>query len=159
LVLVLAGFLGLQAQTSSEVKNKDVQEFVRQLASNRKTIADAYVRWREAVKAKDLDAVLAAYTDDATVLPDEHAAVSGKTAVRAFYAELFAQNQALKEEKFENINSVQSGDLLIDSTKFSGILTKDGKEVAFKGNRLVVWKRDFQRPWKILRDTWNRSEP
>ena len=34
---------------------------------------------------------------------------------------------------------------------------RDGKEVPFKGKRLVVWKREFQGPWKILRDTRNKS--
>jgi ketosteroid isomerase-like protein len=145
------------AQISQDVKNKDVPPFLRQLADNRKTIADGYVRWTEAARAKNVDAIVSMYTDDATVLPEEKEAVSEKNAVRAFYGEWFAQQDKLIEEKFENINSVQEGDLLIDSTRYSGILMKDGKEVRFSGKRLVVWKREFQGPWKILRDTWNKS--
>jgi ketosteroid isomerase-like protein len=157
--LVLLIISGLKAQTSQDVKNKDVPEFLRQLAGTRNTIADGYVRWVQAVKSKDIDGVLAAYSEDAMILPDGHDAVSGKSAIREFYAELFAKSDGLKEERFENINSVQVGNLLIDSTRFSGTLIRDGKEVRLKGNRLVVWKRDFQGPWMILRDTWNRSEP
>src|SRR5260221_4142750 len=114
------------AQTSQDVKNKEVPTFLRQLADTRKTIADGYVRWTDAMKAKNLDAVVGLYADNATLLPDEKEAVSGKDAVRAFYADWFSQSDKLVEQKFENINSVQEGDLLIDSTKYSGTLLKDG---------------------------------
>jgi ketosteroid isomerase-like protein len=131
--------------------------FLRQLADTRKTVADGYVRWAEAAKAGNVDALVDMYTNDATILPDEKEAVSGKDAIRTFYRDWLAQRGKLVDQKFENINSVQEGDLLIDSTKFSGMLNRNGKEVAFEGKRLVVWKREFQGPWKILRDTWNKS--
>jgi uncharacterized protein (TIGR02246 family) len=145
------------AQSAQDVKNKEVPAFLRQLADTRKTIADGYFSWTEAVKAKNVDALTSMYADDAMVLPDEGEAVSGKDAIRAFYSEWCSQKDKLVEQKFENINSVQQGDLLIDSTKYSGVLIRDGKEVPFKGKRLVVWKRQFQGPWKILRDSWNKS--
>ena len=104
-----------------------------------------------------MDAVAGLYADNATLLPDEKEAVSGKDAVRTFYADWFSQNDKLIEQKFENINSIQEGDLLIDSTKYSGTFLKDGKELPLKGKRLVVWQRDLQGQWKILRDDWNRS--
>jgi ketosteroid isomerase-like protein len=156
--LVIAGATCLAgAQAAQDVKNKDVPAFLRQLTDTRKTIADGYVRWTDAAKSKDVDAIVGMYTDDATVLPDERDAASGKNAVRAFYADWFARQDKLVEQKFENINSVQEGSMLIDSTEFSGIAIRDGKEIHFKGKRLVVWKREFQGPWKILRDTWNKS--
>ena len=149
----------MQGQSTQDVKNKDVPTFLRQLADTRKTIADNYVRWTDAVKAKNLDAVVSMYSEDATVLPEEKDAVSGKDAIHAFYREWFAAQDKLVDQKFENINSVQEGDLLIDSTKYSGALIRDGKEIRLTGKRLVVWKRQFQGPWMILRDTWNKSAP
>lgn len=147
----------IHAQTTQDVKNKDVPAFLRQLADTRKTIADGYVRWTEAVKKKDLDGVVSLYTDDAVILPDEKEIASGKNAIRKFYNDWFAENDKLVQQRFDNVDSVQEGDLLIDSTKFSGVATKDGKEVQLKGKRLVVWKRDPKGEWKILRDTWNKS--
>jgi uncharacterized protein (TIGR02246 family) len=147
----------VQAQTSQDVKNKEVPAFLKQLADTRKAIADSYARWAEAVKTKNVDAIVSMYTDDATILPEEGEAASGKAGVRTFYTDWLSDGGRLVEQKFENINSVQEGDLLIDSTKYSGALIKDGKEVTFHGKRLVVWKREFQGPWKILRDTWNKS--
>jgi ketosteroid isomerase-like protein len=145
------------AQTSQDVKSKDVPAFLRQLSDTRKTIADGYIHWTEAAKAKNVDAIVSMYTDDATVLPEEKDAASGKSGIRVFYNDWFAQQEKLVDQKFENINSVQEGDLLIDSSKYSGVVVKDGKEIPLRGKRLVVWKRDLQGQWKILRDTWNKS--
>ena len=158
LCVVALGLLSMaRAQTTQDAKNKDVPEFLRQLGDTRKTIADGYLRWTEAVKAKDVDALVGLYTDDATVLPEEGEPVSGKYAVRAFYRDWVAKNDKLMDEKFENINLWQTGNLIVDSTTYSGNLIKDGKEVPFRGKRLVVWTREFKGPWRILRDTWNKS--
>jgi ketosteroid isomerase-like protein len=155
---IVIGCIICSAQTQPPQKpNKEMSAFLKQLADTRKTIADGYVQWTEAAKTGNIDALAGMYANDATVLPDEKDAVSGKDAIRAFYGDWLAQRGKLIELKFENINSVQQNDLLIDCTKFSGVFIKEGKEIAFKGNRLVVWKREFQGPWKIVRDTWNKS--
>jgi ketosteroid isomerase-like protein len=146
----------LQAQTAQK-PNKDMQGFLQQLSATRKTIADSYVHWTDAMKSKQVDALVSMYTDDATILPDEKAAVSGKDAIRKFYGEWLAEQSQIKDQKFEDINSIQEDDLLIDSTKYSEILVRDGKEISYTGKRLIVWKRQFQGPWKILRDIWNKS--
>jgi uncharacterized protein (TIGR02246 family) len=146
----------LQAQTAQK-PNKDMQGFLQQLSATRKTIADSYVHWTDAMKSKQVDALVSMYTDDATILPDEKDAVSGKDAIRKFYSAWLAEQSQIKDQKFENINSMQEGDLLIDSTKYSGTLITDGKEISFTGKRLIVWKRQFQGSWEILRDTWNKS--
>jgi uncharacterized protein (TIGR02246 family) len=156
-ITVLSICSALQAQTAQK-PNKDMQGFLQQLSATRKTIADSYVHWTDAMKSKQVDALVTMYTDDATILPDEKDAVLGKDAIREFYSAWLAEQSQVKDQKFENINSMQEGDLLIDSTKYSGILVKDGRDVPFAGKRLVVWKREFQGPWKILRDTWNKSE-
>ena len=109
------------------------------------------------MKSKNVDAIVSMYADDATILPDEKDAVSGKDTIRKFYNDWLSGQAKVTDQKFEDINSVQEGDLLIDSTKFSGTLVRDGKEITFTGKRLVIWKHQFQGPWKILRDTWNKS--
>jgi len=158
LCLAVLGIVSsITVQSTQDVKNKDVPEFLRQLADTRKTIADNYMRWIEAVKSKNVDALVGMYSDDATVLPEGKDAVSGKTALRAFYSDWLAGQDKLVDQKFENINSVQEGDLLIDSTKVTGVVVRDGKEIPVKGKRLIVWKRELQGPWKIFRDTWNNT--
>jgi ketosteroid isomerase-like protein len=154
---ILGFSLALHAQTTQK-PNNDMGRFLQQISDTRKTIADSYVRWAEAVKSKNVGAIVSMYADDATILPDEKEAVSGKDAIRKFYEDWLAGQGTLTDETFKNINSVQEGSLLIDSTTYSGTLVKDGKEARFTGKRMVVWKREVQGPWKILRDIWNRSE-
>ena len=153
---ILGVSLVVHGQTAQK-PNKDMQGFLQQLSATNKTIADSYVRWTEAMKSKNVDAIVSMYADEATILPDEKDAVSGKDAIRKFYNDWLSGQAKVTDQKFEDINSVQEGDLLIDSTKFSGTLVRDGKEITFTGKRLVIWKHQFQGPWKILRDTWNKS--
>jgi uncharacterized protein (TIGR02246 family) len=148
--------LVVHAQTAQK-PNQDMQRFLEQLSATRNTIADSYVRWTEAIKSKNVDALVNMYTNDAIILPDEKDVVSGKDAIKKFYGDWLSNQTQLTEEKFQNINSVQEGDLLIDSTKYSGTLVRDGKDVPFAGKRLVVWKRESQGSWKMFRDTWNKS--
>lgn len=163
LVLCIAARCGLTcfvpAQATQSTKNDQMPAFLKQLADTRKTIADGYAQWTEAVKAGNIDALAAMYTNDATILPDGEDAVSGTSAIRTFYSHWLAQPGKLVDEKFENINSVQEGSLLIDSSRYRGVAIRNGKEVAFSGKRLVVWQRQLQGPWKILRDAWNKSSP
>ena len=152
---LLSTLWAANAQTAGDVKNKELPAFVRQLADTRKSIAEGYVRWTDALKAKNLDAIMALYTDDATVLPEEEEVVSGKQAVRGFYANWFGRNDKLMDEKFEEINFMQEGDLLVECARFSGIVVKDGKEFPLRGKRLTVWQHDMQWRWRMVRDTWN----
>jgi hypothetical protein len=100
--LVIVGAICLAgAQTSQDVKEKEVPAFLRQLADTRKAIADDYVHWVEAAKTKNVDAIVDMYTDDATVLPEEKEAATGKNAIRAFFTDWFAQPDKLEAQKFE----------------------------------------------------------
>jgi uncharacterized protein (TIGR02246 family) len=48
------------------------------------------VIWIDATKRKDVNAVLALYTDDAIVLPPGAAPVTGRDAIREFYKRCYA---------------------------------------------------------------------
>lgn len=157
IAVLLATTCVAAAQGNDDTKIKEIPAFLHQLAETRKQIADGYISWTDALKTKNLEALLALYAEDATVLPDGNDAVSGKKAIRDFYAGWLAQPDKLVEQKFENINSFQEGDLLVDSTKFSGVVLRDGKEVSLRGKRLTVWQRSLQGKWKIVRDAWNKS--
>jgi uncharacterized protein (TIGR02246 family) len=155
-LFVLVGIPLAEAQSAPSEKS-DLAVFIGQLASTRKAIADGYVRWTDATKAKDVEAVVSLYADDALVLPEGGDTVSGEGAIRAFYKGWYAGKDKLIKEQFDSSNLVTTGDLAIDTTNFSGVIGDDGKDVVFKGKRLVIWKRQMGDGWKIFRDTWNRS--
>ena len=99
-LFVLVGIPLAEAQSAPSEKS-DLAVFIGQLTSTRKAIADGYVRWTDATKAKDVEAVVSLYADDALVLPEGGDTVSGKGAIRGFYKGWYAGKDKLIKEQFE----------------------------------------------------------
>ena len=107
--------------------------------------------WQTAYNAGDAAALAAQYTEDAKVIAPEHAAVSGRAAIQAFFAEDIAQgakNTLTTEEVFGG------GDFTIvvggwTATKADGTHLDHGMYV-------TVYKK-VDDSWKTYRDTWNSS--
>lgn len=60
-------------------KQELTQLGVDQVSSTRKAIADSYLRWIDATKAKNVDAAVSLYDDEAVMLPDDANTVKAKT--------------------------------------------------------------------------------
>jgi uncharacterized protein (TIGR02246 family) len=145
---------GPQPLSKEELMNLGEQ----QVSSVRKAIADGYLHWIDATKAKDVDAVLALYTDDAVVLPDHENTITGKGAIREFYKRWYGGKGKLIKQQFEDTRILMEGsDVAIETADYSGTMNVDGKDVQFKGKNMVVWKKDTDGSWKIFRDIWNSS--
>jgi uncharacterized protein (TIGR02246 family) len=130
----------------------------QQVSSARKAIADGYLRWIEATKAKDVNAVLALYTDDAVVLPDNENTITGKEAIGEFYKRWYGGKGKLVQQQFKDTGIFMNGpDLAIETADYSGMMNVDGKDVQFKGKNMVVWRKEADGSWKIFRDIWNSS--
>jgi len=155
IALIALPLADAQAPTDSK---EDLRNFVQQLSAVRKAIADGYVRWIEATKAKDVEAAVALYTNDAVMLPDDANMVSGKEAIRAFYRQWYSGKDKLIRQQFDDTGMFMSSpDVAIETADFSGVSSSDGKETKFRGKNLIVWKRQPDGSWKILRDIWNSS--
>lgn len=160
-VLILALTVCCEAVAQSNSGSKaDLKAFVQQEMAIRKAIADAYARWVDATKKKDVDAVMALYTDDAVMLPDKADTAKGKEEIREFYKRWYSGNEKLIRQAFTDTGSFRntSDDLVIETADFLGVSEIDGKEISFRGKNLVVWKRQTDGTWKIFRDIWNSSE-
>jgi uncharacterized protein (TIGR02246 family) len=145
------------AQNPSDSK-EDLKRFVAQVSSARNAIADGYLKWIDATKAQDVEAVVALYTDDAVMLPNHADTASGEEAIRAFYRQWYGGKDKLIRENFVDTGLLMnSPDLAIEMADFSGSTSLDGKETEFRGKNLIVWKRQSDGSWKILRDLWNSS--
>ena len=108
-----------------------------QVSSVRKAIADGYLRWIDASKAKDVDAVLALYDDDAVVLPDDDNLIKGKAAIREFYKRWYSGDGKLIKQQFDDTGLFMSSpDLAIETADYSGVINVAGKDVPFRGKNL-----------------------
>lgn len=156
-IIVLTASCVARAQSPSDPK-EGLKALVQQQMAMRKAIADAYLRWIDATKRKDVDAVMALYTDDAVMLPDDSNTVKGKDAIRKFYKQWYSGKDKLIRQEFTDTGTVMSDpSMVIETADFSGVMEIDGKEVPFRGKNLIVWKREMNGPWKIFRDIWNGS--
>lgn len=157
MVALSVASIPVMAQASSDSK-QDLKNFVQQLSSVRKAIADGYLHWIDATKAKDVEAVLALYTDDAVMLPDDGNMAKGKDAIGAFYKQWYSGKDKLLKQQFDDTGLLMNGpDVAIETADFSGVSNVDGKDVSFRGKNLIVWMRQTDGSWKILRDIWNSS--
>ncbi|MGH7802730.1 MAG: YybH family protein [Candidatus Binatia bacterium] len=124
----------------------------------RKAIDTGNALLMKAIDARDEKAISALYTSDAVVLPpDAEMIVGSKTGIEALWKESFAQG--MKSFKLETVNVERSGDVAVETGRFTGKVAPEGKpEMTIAGKYLVVWKKDKDGTWKLHRDIWN-SDP
>ena len=128
------------------------------LQAIRAAITKNYRDWIDATKRKDVNAVLALYTDDAIVLPPGAAPVTGRDAIREFYKRYYADPSQLLDEQFISTSLVVRDDLVIDTAEYSGEIDRGEKgKIHFRGKNLVVWKRQNDGSWRLFRDMWSSS--
>jgi ketosteroid isomerase-like protein len=106
----------------------------------------------------DLDAVVAFYAPDATLVWPDMKAVHGTAAIRKAWKKMIADTPGLGL-KFvaEKITVSQDGDLAADFGKV--ILTMDGtagKKVSETAKYLVTWQKVRGR-WMVIYDSWNTN--
>ena len=109
--------------------------------------------WQTAYNAGDAAAVAALYTEDAKVIPPGHAAVSGRAAIQAFFAEDIATAQGAKNA-LTTEEAFGGGDVAIAVGGW--VATKADGTHADHGMYVTVYKQ-VDGGWKIYRDTWNSS--
>jgi uncharacterized protein (TIGR02246 family) len=112
----------------------------------------------EAYNAGDADALAAAYTEDAVLLPPNAPAVSGRDGIREFWAADSANAQAagLKFVFPGDGPAEVSGDLAYESGSFK-VVDASGAAVA-TGKYIGVFKKQDGK-WLLFRDTWNTDAP
>jgi uncharacterized protein (TIGR02246 family) len=83
----------------------------------------------------------------------------GRDAVRKGFAGMVAQ-MPVKDFSFKTEDVMVGGDLAVETGTFEGTFQpKGGKEMKDKGKYVVVWKRQADGSWKIVRDVANSDAP
>lgn len=101
----------------------------------------------------DIDGLVNMYTEDGKILPNNRKIMSGKTDLKSYWTipegvKIVLHKATPSEIRIEN-------DIAYDYGYYEGkTLTKDLKEVPWKGKYVIIWKK-IDGDWKIYLDIWN----
>lgn len=115
-------------------------------------VEDRYKEWLAAANKKDVAAMTDLYDENAVLLPKSEEPVLGKAAIGEYYKKLFANPQFVQFTLTSDWNSFHVvGDIAIATSTFEGDVTRNGKQIHFRGKNLIVWKKQEDGSWKIFR--------
>ncbi|MGA7854539.1 MAG: DUF4440 domain-containing protein [Candidatus Acidiferrales bacterium] len=128
-------------------------------AADEAAIKNADAQWAKAAASKDVDATVAYYSDDASLLPPNAPMASDKASIRADWAGLLGPGTSLSWQATK-VEAARSGDLgyVIGTYQLEG---KDasGKEESDRGKFVEVWKKQADGNWKAAVDIFNSDLP
>ena len=111
-----------------------------------------------AAEGKDVEKVVAFWSDDARVGPSGAPIISGKSAIRDYVAQSFATPGF--SISWKTLDATVSDDGTMGYTTAESTFTfpgPDGKLVTETGRGVAVWRRDSSGDWKCVYDTWNHG--
>ena len=115
--------------------------------------------WATLWEHKNLDAVLALYTDDAVFMDATGSRVAGKPALRKFFATVLQQYSA--HPMMRSVASYSSGDLGYEWGDYSEVVVSVAKPdaaIRTQGTYLVIL-RNVGGHWLIADQMWTGSVP
>jgi uncharacterized protein (TIGR02246 family) len=116
------------------------------------TVENRYQEWLAAANKKDAAAMSGLYDENAVLLPKSEEPVLGKAAIGEYYKKLFANPHFVPFTLTLNWNSFHAvGDTAIATSVFEGDVTRNGKQIHFRGKNIIVWKKQADGLWKIFR--------
>jgi uncharacterized protein (TIGR02246 family) len=129
-------------------------------AADEAAIRAAVVAWSQASEAKDVDKVVAFYTDDAIQMPDRGAIIQGKENIRKGWAGMLAEPGPGLTFATTAVVVARSGDIAYEYGTFD-FATKDkkGRIHDEKGKYLTAWKKQADGTWKVAVDIDNPDAP
>ena len=115
-------------------------------------VEDRYKEWLAAANKKDAAAMIDLYDENAVLMPKSEEPVLGKAAIGEYYKKLFVNPDFVPFTLNSNWNSFHvAGDVAIATSVFEGDVTRNGKQIHFRGKNLLVWKKQGDGSWKVFR--------
>ncbi len=115
-------------------------------------VEDRYKQWLAAANKKDAAAMIDLYDENAVLMPKSEEPVLGKAAIGEYYKKLFANPDFVPFTLNSNWNSFHvAGDVAIATSVFEDDVTRNGKQIHFRGKNLLVWKKQGDGSWKVFR--------
>ena len=109
-----------------------------------------------ATQGRDVERILAFWTEDATIFPPNAPAVQGKAAIRDYVQKSLAIPGF--QIQWRPLSAATSADGTLGYTTGENAVTvpgPEGKLVTITGRYTTVWRRERGGDWKCVVDIWN----
>jgi uncharacterized protein (TIGR02246 family) len=164
MTLTVIPFLGTACSNAEERATRDSAAGVAATTPTdagavRQAIEASNTKFVDAVKKGDSVTVADNYADDAIVMAPGTEAWRGRDAVRKGFTGMIAAAPT-KEFTLKVDDVAVGGDLAVETGTYEmTVQPRGGKEMKDKGKYVVVWKRQADGSWKIVRDIFNSDSP
>jgi ketosteroid isomerase-like protein len=128
-------------------------------AADEGALRDLDAQWSKAAAARNVDAAVSYYSDDATLLAPNAPAVRDKQSIRAAWSALLGPDTSLSWQA-SKVEVARSSDLAYVMGVYQ-MTSKDaqGKPVTDSGKFVEVWKKQADGNWKTVADIFNTDLP
>ena len=116
-------------------------------------------QWSKTAGTNDVDATVAYYADDASLLPPNAPIATGKQAIRAVWAGLLSPDVAVSWQ-VTKADAARSGELAYVTGVYQ-VTAKNpkGKSAEDRGKLVEVWRKQEDGKWKVAADIFNSDLP
>ena len=122
-------------------------------------VKDLLAEYTRAVNNKDLEGILACFSDEGVMMPPNAPAIAGKVALRARYA-AFSSGPAIFKVTFTPTEVEVAGDWAFARGDFSGtVADADGEQAQVSSKAIFIAQRQDSGYWKIARYIYNSDLP
>ncbi len=115
-------------------------------------------QWSKTAVSRNLDATVAYYSDDATLLPPNAPVATDKTAIRAIWSQLLSSGGALSWDATK-VEVARSGDLGYIMGTYQEAAKDPSALPVDTGKFVEVWKKQADGKWKAAVDIFNSDLP
>jgi len=129
-------------------------------AADERAIRDNEAQWSKAMAAKDVDAFVSFYADDAVVLPPNAPISTSKGTTRAMLRTIFGAPGFSMSFQPTKVDVARSGDIGYSYGTYTSAMTgPSGNPVNDTGKYVTVYKKQADGKWKAVVDTFNSDLP
>jgi uncharacterized protein (TIGR02246 family) len=129
-------------------------------AADERAVREADAAWSKAAAAKDVEAYLSFFAEDALALPPNAPMLTGKESIRKRMSELMANPGFSESWQASKAEASRGGDLAYTVGTYQLTLNDaKGKPVTDRGKYVTVWKKQPDGKWKAVADMGNSDLP
>jgi uncharacterized protein (TIGR02246 family) len=129
-------------------------------SSDEAAIREADAASVKAIAAKQVNATVSYYDEEASILMPNAPIVAGREEIRKAWEQMFSTPGFNLAPKTTKVEVARSGDLAYAQGTYEFTANDpQGKPVHDRGKFVVVWKKQTDGAWKIVADIWNSDIP